>query len=365
MPSDDQHAARRRTAARTPDPRSGSSDDCWSRAFILDTRATLVRRGRRQPGHAGYLVGVATGARAQVADRHAARSCWSAAACSWSAPQQRGHRPAAGPLRRPGRASSTRGRRATTSCRSGSPSSTAEVARASPTRSTTTPCSRSRREVEALEDPAGLDPAQRAGRHGHPLRRSRGGRSTPPTGDNEPAGRPPAGHPGRGQRDVEGRRQAVTIQGQRVVTTTGIKCEGNSVHAPGRALPPALRHRGGRRPGDADQARSPTTTTCRSTASRPTTPTSPSAGTSTSRTRSPRRRTTACSTSPTPTPIRRVGAGGRLGGGHRRRRDRGRPSVGGRRRRGRRRGRRLDVETNDRDRRALRRRLVRRAASGR
>ena len=44
---------------------------------------------------------------------------------------------------------------------------------------------------------------------------------------------------------------AVTIQGQRVVSTTGIKCIGNSRAAPGRAVLPALHDLRHRRPGRA------------------------------------------------------------------------------------------------------------------
>ena len=97
--------------------------------------------------------------------------------------------------------------------------------------------------------------------------------------------RPPAGHPGRGQRDVEGRRHARSpIQGQRVVTTTGIKCEGNAVQLQGVPYPqPYGSPRSATRPRC--WTRSTATPTCRSTASRPPTPTSPSAGTCSSRTR--------------------------------------------------------------------------------
>ena len=45
----------------------------------------------------------------------------------------------------------------------------------------------------------------------------------------------------------QGGAEAITLQGQRIVSTTGIKCEGNAVPAPGRALPPALRDLGDRR----------------------------------------------------------------------------------------------------------------------
>ena len=42
-------------------------------------------------------------------------------------------------------------------------------------------------------------------------------------------GRPPAGHPGGRQRPVGGGAEAMTIQGQRVTSRTGVKCVGNSV----------------------------------------------------------------------------------------------------------------------------------------
>lgn len=41
---------------------------------------------------------------------------------------------------------------------------------------------------------------------------------------------------------------AVTIQGQRLISTTGIKCEGNQVTLHGLPYSPPLRHRGDRRP---------------------------------------------------------------------------------------------------------------------
>ena len=155
----------------------------------------------------------------------------------------------------------------------------------------------------------------------------------------------------------KGGATAVTIQGQRVVTTTGIKCEGNAVQLQGVPYsqpyvisavgdPAALLRRDRR-----------ATTTCSSTASRPPSPTSPSAGSSSSRTRSPPRRTTACSTSPTPSRCADRGRGspGRARGWTRRdcvRRRRGRRP--GRQRRasavgrlGGRRGRRLVGSSND------------------
>ena len=92
---------------------------------------------------------------------------------------------------------------------------------------------------------------------------------------------------------------AVTIQGQRVVTTTGIKCIGNSVQLQG--VPYS-------QPYTISAVGDPTTLTAaiadddylelyRSDAS---SRTSPSVGRSGSRSRSSHRRTTACSTSPTP-----------------------------------------------------------------
>ena len=64
---------------------------------------------------------------------------------------------------------------------------------------------RYQRKIERLRDPAGLVAAQRTGRHGHALRRPRG-RHQLHDRRRQPAARAPAGHPGRRQRAVEGRR---------------------------------------------------------------------------------------------------------------------------------------------------------------
>ena len=94
----------------------------------------------------------------------------------------------------------------------------------------------------------------------------------------------------------KGGATAVTVQGQRIVTTTGIKCEGNAVQLQGVPYPqPYVIEAVGDQTellGAIERRRLPR----RSTASRPRSPTSRSAGTSSSRRRSPRRRTTACST---------------------------------------------------------------------
>ena len=125
----------------------------------------------------------------------------------------------------------------------------------------------------------------------------------------------------------QGGATAVTVQGQRVVTTTGIKCEGNAVQLQGVPYSQPYEIAAVGDPGPR-WTRSTTTTTSSSTASTAARPTSPSAGSSRSRTRSPRRRTTACSTSTTrsrcaepPLATRREPAG-RTDGPRRRRRGR-------------------------------------------
>ena len=79
----------------------------------------------------------------------------------------------------------------------------------------------------------------------------------------------------------KGGATAVTIAGPADRLHHRHQVRGQRGAAPGRALPAALRDRGGRRPGRPADRASTTTTTCRSTASSPTTRTSRSAGTST------------------------------------------------------------------------------------
>ena len=87
--------------------------------------------------------------------------------------------------------------------------------------------------------------------------------------------------------------RAITIQGQRIISTTGIKCAGNSVELHGIPYPQPYVITGGRRPDrDAGRGSTPTPTSSASAATPPT-PRSRSAGRC-SRTRwSPRRRTAA------------------------------------------------------------------------
>ena len=122
--------------------------------------------------------------------------------------------------------------------------------------STTTGSSELQAGVDALAGPAGLTAVRRPGPHGHPRRRARGVRATRPATRSADA----IVH----QQDIQavvnalwaGGAEAMTIQGQRVVSTTGIKCVGNTVHPARRPLLPAVRRpRDRRRRRDAAQPR--------------------------------------------------------------------------------------------------------------
>ena len=275
-------------------PRSGARG---SRALSLDTGAPgsvreVVRGPRVTRGHAlvrtglgrtpGYLSqrehripraahlarrratrpAVAVGASA-LAARHAAGRARLRRAVRGQRPHQRGHRPAAGPLRRPGLAGRRRGRQRTPSCATTGRGADAEVTMLT-TRSTTATCAATSARSSALGDPAGLSRAPRPGR-GHLLSDAPEDVIDATTGDKNLL----VVH----QQDIQavvnamwkGGASAVTIQGQRMVTTTGIKCEGNSVQLQGVPYPQPYVIQ-----ASVTWARcsppSPTTPTCRSTA---------------------------------------------------------------------------------------------------
>ena len=190
--------------------------------------------------------------------------------------QQRGHRPAAGPLHRP------------------------RLARRRPSPRVRGARGRDRRlkaDVEQLtgrvddrgpaaaapdrrgEGPAGLEAVAGPGvtvtlSDADEARWIRSDERATPT-----ARRTPAGHPGRGQRDVAGRRGGDDLQGQRIVSTTGIKCEGNAVLIQGVAYPQPYVISAIGSPADARGGGRAATTTSQGYRSDATSPTSRSAGT--------------------------------------------------------------------------------------
>ena len=150
--------------------------------------------------------------------------------------QQRGHRPAAGPLHRPGLAGRGRGRRATPSCATGSPALDAQVTMLS------TAVERPRRQPLPAQDRAApATPPASTPRRGPGVTITLS--DAPEDVINSTTGdvNPLLVH----QQDIQavvnalwkGGASAVTIQGQRVVSTTGIKCEGNSVQLQGVPYP--------------------------------------------------------------------------------------------------------------------------------
>ena len=92
---------------------------------------------------------------------------------------------------------------------------------------------------EQLAGPAGLEPVSGAGRHGRAHRRP--GEMLEHAGRDTDEVKPLIVH----QQDIQavvnamwaGGAEAVTLQGQRIVSTTGIKCEGTSVQIQGLPYP--------------------------------------------------------------------------------------------------------------------------------
>ena len=170
-----------------------------------------------------------------------------------------------GPLHRPGLAGRGRGRQLRRAARPGRrprrPGHHAQHGGRATARSTAT-SARSR----ALQDPAGLVAAPRPGRDDRALRRARG-RHQLDDRRRQPAAGAPAGHPGRRQRAVEGRRHRRHDPGPAGRLHDRHQVRGQLRPAPGRALPAALRHPGRRRPGRAARPPSTTTPTSRPTAS--------------------------------------------------------------------------------------------------
>ena len=159
------------------------------------------------------------------------------------------------------------------------------------------------RKIDEFARPGGPRGRERSGRDGHPVRRLRRDRRPGDRGRRDQPQPPrgaPAGHPGRGQRDVAGRRGGDHAPGPADRVDDRHQVRGQRRADPGRALPPALRHLGDRQPVPRSRRRSTATATSATTAATRTTPTSAWAGAWSPTTGSGRRRTTACSTSATP-----------------------------------------------------------------
>ena len=205
-------------------------------------RATLVGMTawipREAPGAAGSERARRAAAAWAVADRHAARGRCCAAACSWSAPPT-ARAPTCGPGRYTDLAAlvAGRGRRVRRRSRTGSPTLNAEVDDARARRSSDDDVNRYQRKVERLKDPAGLVAAA-----------GPGVTVTLSDAPEDVINSTDRRHQPRcvvHQQDIQavvnalwkGGAAAVTIPGQRVISTTGIKCEGNAVQLQGVPYP--------------------------------------------------------------------------------------------------------------------------------
>ncbi len=282
----DRAPARPRSAPRTPGPGRGRGSPAWPSAWTPWTPSgrTAVRR-RRGPG--ATLVGMSAGI-----PREGRR----AAGPEPSAPcAVRGAGAGGGSARPPSSCSCgalfvvSAANSEGTDLRPGRYTDLA-VARRRPRPTSTTPSSERVADLErrgrptldrvgerprrqplpapgrAARGPGRPDPAHRAGRHRHAVRRPRG-RHQLHDQRPQPARRAPAGHPGGRQRAC-GRaappRSPSRASGSS--STTGIKCEGNSVQLQGVPYPQPYVISGRRRPGASCSPRSRTTTTSSSTA---------------------------------------------------------------------------------------------------
>ena len=166
---------------------------------------TSASRPRRRPR--GSVRRRRTPGRRPLAGRYAAGGAAVRRAVRGQRPQQPGHRPAPGPLHRPGLAGRQRGPRLRRRCSDRVTDLNADIDRAHQLRSTTAQVDRYQRaDRSSSSDPAGLVPRTGPGvtvtlSDAPRRRRSTLGRRRP-----QLPRRAPAGHPGRGQRDVEGRR---------------------------------------------------------------------------------------------------------------------------------------------------------------
>ena len=142
----------------------------------------------------------------------------------------------------------------------------AEVERPDRRRSDDDTVKRIQRRIERMEDPAGLTPRTGPGvtvtLSDAPGRRHQLHERRP-----QPARRAPAGHPGRGQRDVEGRGRGGDHPGPAGGEHHRDQVRGQLGPAAGRALPAALRDHGRRRPVGHPRGDRRPTTTSRSTGS--------------------------------------------------------------------------------------------------